>query len=211
LDILERHGLLGGIPASVRAHLARPRASGHHAHRGFPPRAEALLLADNSSLVEALDEAAARRGLAVHHHDLAMTGDAHAAARSFAAALRRRAAAKAPRPCLVVAAGETTLQVKGAGLGGRNQEFALVAAQELAEVAGVMLLASGTDGTDGPTSAAGAFADGSTCRRAAAAGRSVAQALADNDSHTLFRTIGDLHVTGPTGTNVMDLVLGLVL
>ena len=110
---------------------------------------------------------------------------------------------------LLVSAGETTLQVKGDGLGGRNQEFALVAAMALAGQDNAVLLAAGTDGTDGPTDAAGAFADGTLHERARAAGIDPAEMLARNDSHRLFEATGDLFRTGPTGTNVMDLVLGL--
>ena len=75
---------------------------------------------------------------------------------------------------------------------------------------GVALLSAGTDGTDGPTDAAGAYADGTTLARAQAAGIDLAAVLADNDSYTAFSALGDLCITGPTGTNVMDLVIGLV-
>ena len=114
------------------------------------------------------------------------------------------------RSSLLLAAGETTLKVTGSGRGGRNQEFALVAAMELDGIPNVSLLASGTDGTDGPTDAAGAFADGNTIARAQAAGLDAGEMLANNDSNSFFAGLGDLHVTGPTGTNVMDLIIGVV-
>ena len=112
-------------------------------------------------------------------------------------------------PLMLLAGGETTLEVRGTGQGGRSQEFALIVAQELAGSEGLHVLAAGTDGTDGPTDAAGGFADGGTISRALAAGLDPAGMLRANDSHRLLRASGDLFVTGPTGTNVMDLVLGV--
>ena len=97
----------------------------------------------------------------------------------------------------------------GGGRGGRSQEFALVAARHLEGVPGVALLAAGTDGTDGPTDAAGAFADGASWNRARQRGLDPEATLRNNDSWSLFRETGDLLVTGPTGTNVMDLMVGL--
>jgi glycerate 2-kinase len=208
VEILERYDVADKLPASVMQNLseacqdssARPVARG-----------EAVLMADSAALIEAIDRGAAALGLAVRHVDLAMTGNTHAAAHDFAAAMVDYARGGLPRPCLFVSAGETTLQVRGGGLGGRNQEFALTAARHLAGVEGCVLLAAGTDGTDGPTSAAGGYADWTTCERATRAELSVEEFLADNDSHSLLGIIGDLHTTGPTGTNVMDLVLGLVV
>lgn len=207
LEILSRHHIEDQVPARVMRHLrstersrtARPAAHG-----------EVILVADNVALVAAIDRDAATLGIPVRQVDVAMTGNTHRAARDFAAAMKDHAASGMPRPCLFVSAGETTLQVRGNGLGGRNQEFALTAAQELAGVAGCVLLAAGTDGTDGPTPAAGAFADWTTCERAIQAHLSIDRSLADNDSYPLLQAIGDLHVVGPTGTNVMDLVLGIV-
>jgi glycerate 2-kinase len=99
--------------------------------------------------------------------------------------------------------------VHGTGLGGRNQEFALVAALELQGLDGVCLLSAGTDGTDGPTDAAGAFVDGSTVTRAAARGLDANDFLRRQDSYTFLDALGALHRTGPTGTNVMDLAIGV--
>jgi glycerate-2-kinase len=99
--------------------------------------------------------------------------------------------------------------VKGSGLGGRNQELALACARHLRGTAGVTVLSAGTDGTDGPTDAAGAFADGDTWDRARRMGLEPDAVLADNDSYRLFDRLGDLLRTGPTGTNVNDVVIGL--
>ena len=209
LEILERYGVRDQTPRSIVDHLIRRRAMPPGEARAVA-ETKTILLATSATVVRDVDAAAGRLGLPVVHVDLAMQGGTHAAARAFALALKRHMAQADYRPCLFVAAGETTLEVKGNGLGGRNQEFALVVGQELAGEEGFVVLASGTDGTDGPTEAAGGFADGSTCRRAELAGFPVDRALAENDSNALLRAIGDLHVTGPTGTNVMDLVLGLV-
>jgi len=110
---------------------------------------------------------------------------------------------------VILAGGETTLPVNGSGHGGRNQEFALIAALDLQGVDGVSVLSAGTDGTDGPTDAAGAFVDGSTVARARARGLDADDFLRRQDSYTFLDALGDLHRTGPTGTNVMDLAIGL--
>jgi glycerate-2-kinase len=89
-------------------------------------------------------------------------------------------------------------------MGGRNQEFALVSAMELMGYPGLYLLSAGSDGSDGPTAAAGAFADGSTISKARTLGLDPYQALRDNDSYNFFSRLGDLFCPGPTGTNVLD-------
>jgi glycerate-2-kinase len=109
----------------------------------------------------------------------------------------------------LLSGGETTVTVRGNGKGGRNQEFALSAAIALASAANIMCLSAGTDGTDGPTDAAGAFANGDTIARAAKLGLNAAEYLTRNDSYQFFDPLGDLFKTGPTGTNVMDVNLML--
>ena len=115
-----------------------------------------------------------------------------------------------PRPACVISGGETTVVIKGNGLGGRNQEFALAAAIDIDGLEPVVILSGGTDGTDGPTDAAGALADGRTLARARETGMTANTYLDRNDSYHFFQTLGDLLVTGPTHTNVMDLRLVLV-
>jgi glycerate-2-kinase len=100
--------------------------------------------------------------------------------------------------------------LRGGGRGGRCQEFALAAALELDGLGGITVLAAGTDGTDGPTDAAGAIADGDSAARARAQGRDPRACLHDNDSHSVFSGLGDLLVTGPTNTNLLDLYLAVV-
>ena len=109
-----------------------------------------------------------------------------------------------PKPAGIIAGGETTVTVTGKGLGGRNQEIALVAAQKLNDMNGVVVASLSTDGVDGPTDAAGAIADGKTLVRAAKMGLTPEEYLAENDSYHFFSKLGDLIFTGPTGTNVND-------
>jgi len=123
---------------------------------------------------------------------------------------RQRALAPGDPPLALLLGGETTVTVRGGGSGGRNQELALALAMELEGRGGIVAAALGTDGTDGTTAAAGAIVDGGTLTRAAARHLDARDALDANDSHPLLRATGDLLVTGPTGTNVCDVVLVLV-
>jgi hydroxypyruvate reductase len=111
------------------------------------------------------------------------------------------------RPCCVVAGGETTVTLRGSGQGGRNQELALAAAFALRGLPDVVMASIGTDGSDGPTDAAGAWVDGATLDWAAALGLDPVQSLASNDSYPFFARLGNLIRTGPTNTNVNDLYL----
>ena len=203
LAILDRHGLTPSLPASIQAALSRKDEGA----AVTVAENRTLLLADSATLVEAVHGIAAWEGLTVRDVDIAMAGNTHDAALGMVDALRT--VPLQDRPMLLVSAGETTLQVNGDGLGGRNQEYALVAALALAGEGHAALLSVGTDGTDGPTDAAGAFADGMLAGRAQDVGIDPSETLARNDSYRLFKATGDLFHTGPTGTNVMDLVLGI--
>jgi glycerate 2-kinase len=113
-------------------------------------------------------------------------------------------------PAVLLCGGETTVTVKGEGLGGRNQELALSAAFRLRGLEGVVIASVGTDGIDGPTDAAGAIVDGSTWNRSRDKGLKLELSLNDNDSYTFFNQLGDLIITGPTGTNVNDIMIIVV-
>lgn len=115
------------------------------------------------------------------------------------------------KPAAIVAGGETTVTVVGKGKGGRNQEIALAAALKIKGLSGVAVASIGTDGVDGPTDAAGAIADGKTIERAEASQLKAEEFLAENNSYNLFSKLGDLIFTGPTGTNVNDVSVVLVL
>ena len=113
-------------------------------------------------------------------------------------------------PACILSGGETTVTITGNGLGGRSQEFSLAAALDIADVEEIVVLCAGTDGTDGPTDAAGALADSHTVKRALSMGLDPHKFLRNNDSYHFFKELGDLLITGPTNTNVMDLRIVLV-
>lgn len=115
------------------------------------------------------------------------------------------------KPAALVAGGETTVTVRGKGVGGRNQEVALGAALRLSMIEGAVVASMGTDGVDGPTDAAGAIVDGRTITNAEANGIDAREFLADNDSYRFFSKLGDLILTGPTGTNVNDVAVIVAL
>jgi len=134
-----------------------------------------------------------------------VVGEARTTAVAHLRAVLARAAGLR-RPACIVSSGETTVHVTGHGKGGRNQEFALAAADVLAHAGALGALCSvGTDGIDGPTDAAGALIDSTTLDRAAASGLVPARFLHDNNAYVFFDSLGDLIHTGPTGTNVGDL------
>jgi hydroxypyruvate reductase len=158
--------------------------------------------------------AAGRRARELGYRTLVLAsgiqGETREIARVHAAIAREIAAAGHPvrPPACIITGGETTVTLRGNGLGGRNQEFVLAAAIDIA-VAGlkdVVIFSAGTDGTDGPTNAAGAMADGNTLRRNPDARRY----LENNDSYNYFQPLGGLVITGPTHTNVMDVQIVLV-
>ena len=115
-----------------------------------------------------------------------------------------------PIPTAWIAGGETVVHLRGKGKGGRNQELALAAAEQIAGLDNVLVFSLGSDGTDGPTDAAGGIVDGTTAVKLAARGRCVADVLADNDAYHALAAAGGLIVTGPTGTNVNDVAVVLV-
>jgi hydroxypyruvate reductase len=211
LHVIDRYGLRSTLPPSVMTHLICG-CGRRDPVAPFQRSSVFRIVANIRQAIEACVAEAVRIGLGVRVLSDQMNGNTHDAARSFAAAAceAARAVRAGAAPILLLAAGETTLAVRGTGRGGRNQEFALAAAQTLQGVRHVTLLSTGTDGTDGPTDAAGAFVDESTFARARALGLEPMAHLRNNDSHPLFDTLGDLHNTGPTGTNVMDLVMALI-
>ncbi|MFO7990409.1 MAG: glycerate kinase [Desulfotignum sp.] len=139
-------------------------------------------------------------------------GEARDAAKVLCAIARevRQSGRPAKPPVCLLCGGETTVTLRGNGKGGRNMELALAGAMALQGTSGILLLSAGTDGTDGPTDAAGAFADGDTVSRAQIMGLSATKHLAENNAHPFFLALDDLLVTGPTRTNVMDMQILLI-
>jgi glycerate-2-kinase len=211
--VVERYGLRAALPRAVVDHLERGVAGlvaeTPKETSGIFHDSDYRIVASNRLSIDAAARLARERGCKVDILTSEMQGHTHDAAHRFAAALRQAASTRSDAPIVILAGGETTLPVQGNGRGGRNQEFALVAALDLQGVDNVTLLSAGTDGTDGPTDAAGAFVDGSTVARAGERGLDVNDSLRRQDSYTLLDALGDLHRTGPTGTNVMDLVIGV--
>jgi glycerate 2-kinase len=213
--VVERYGLRSALPPAIVDHLERGAAG---LIDETPKSVSAVfrdshyrIVASNRISLEAAAHVARAQGYRVEILTSEMQGHTHDAAHRFAAALKNVASSRDRGPPVVLlAGGETTLAVEGSGRGGRNQEFALVAAFDLAGVQNVAMLSAGTDGTDGPTDAAGAIVDGSTIARARALGLDPSDFLRRHDTYTLLQALGDLHRTGPTGTNVMDLVIGVV-
>ncbi|MFI5395170.1 MAG: glycerate kinase [Candidatus Binatia bacterium] len=212
--VLMRYQLDRQVPATVTT-LLRSGIEGTVAETVKPNSVEAsrcrsLIIGSNRTALAGAAAAAQARGWTVHVDDLPLSGDTIAAARSFTARIQQLAAhRRTAEPLCVLAGGETTVQVKGKGRGGRNQEFALALAGTLAGTP-ITLLSAGTDGIDGPTDAAGAFVDGTTLWRAQQHGLDVDTALGANDSYTFFSELDDLFRCGPTGTNVMDIKIALV-
>jgi hydroxypyruvate reductase len=216
LAVLDRFGLRARVPAAVRTHLeggARGEVE-DTPKPGDPVLAGVtnLVIGNNGLVVDAAVEEARRVGLTPCLLTRRLQGEAREVARVFAAVLDEVARSGSPvgRPACVIAGGETTVTIGGRGTGGRCQEFALALVPELAAMRDVVVLAAGTDGSDGPTDAAGAVVDPSTLERSRGLGLDVRRALAENDSHAIFAALGDLVVTGPTGSNLMDVYLGVV-
>ncbi len=216
LEVLRRRGLVDRVPGTVRQRLlAGARGELPDTPKPGDPlfRRCRVLLGGTNRL--ALD-AAARKARALGYRPLVLTttltGEAREIGAMLAALAREVRASGRPvaPPCCLLSGGEPTVTLRGNGKGGRNQELALAAAFGLESLPGVALLAAGTDGTDGPTDAAGAICDGDTLARARAGGLDPARHLANNDAYPLLAAIGDLLITGPTRTNVMDLHAVLV-
>jgi glycerate 2-kinase len=168
-------------------------------------RVSNILVGSNAVAASAAKESLEDLGYRVTVSE-SVTGEARAVGRRLArGALRARTSG----PHAMVWGGESTVTVRGRGMGGRNQELALAAAIELEGASDVAVLSFGTDGVDGPTEAAGAYADSSTLSRARTLGLDPQRSLLDNDSHSFFRKLGDLVVCGPTGTNVNDVMVAL--
>ena len=217
LQILEQYGLTDTVPPGVRDYLVRgsegkegetPKGDDPVFERSFP-----VIIGSSRLSLDAARHRAAELGYNAMILSSRVAGETREVARVHGAIAQEIAATGNPlaRPACVISGGETTVTIRGNGLGGRNMEFVLAAAMEIDGLAGVAILSGGTDGTDGPTDSAGAVADGSTIERAGERGLRAGDFLARNDSYHFFQAIGDLLMTGPTMTNVMDLRIILVV
>ena len=214
--ILRKYGLTQRVPAPVLARLKQGIA-GLVDETPKPDdaafrRAQNLIVGSNRLAVDAAAAKARQLGYRPLVLSTFVEGETRDIARMHVAIAREVLASSRPvrAPACLISGGETTVTIRGKGLGGRNQEFVLAAAIDLAGVGGVTVLSAGTDGTDGPTDAAGAIADGATVVRGHVRKLSANAMLANNDSYRFFDALGDLIRTGPTRTNVNDVRLLLI-
>ena len=214
--ILERFGVWDRLPANVAARLDAGRKGEipDTPKPGDPlfDRVQTVVVASNELAAEAGVRQAQSEGLTAQLLTTYVEGEAREVAKVVAAFAREEAArgAPLPRPACLVLGGETTVTVRGNGLGGRNQELALAASLKIAGLDNAIVAALATDGNDGPNDATGALADGSTVARARALGLDPDAYLANNDAYHFFEALGDLLITGPTNTNVNDLLFVFV-
>jgi len=211
LEVLERYGLSTGVPENVREHLHKG-AAGYCPETPKPGerffrRIHHCIIASNRQALEAARKEAEQLGFNSMILSSMVQGEAREVAKVYAALVKEEAYHEMPlpRPACLLAGGETTVTLRGKGRGGRNMELALAAALEIEGLRRVSLLSGATDGTDGPTDAAGGIVDGKTCERARCFGLNPMRNLADNDSYGFFERLGEVFRTGPTLTNVMDL------
>jgi hydroxypyruvate reductase len=208
LGVLDARGLLAQAPPAVVEHLrAGARGTIEETPKPDDPvfaRVRNLVIGNNALVVEAAAAAAERLGYRPYVLTRALQGEARDVGRELVERARLL-----PGPVCMIAGGETTVTVRGRGRGGRCQETALAAAMTLQPDEDLVVLAGGTDGTDGPTDAAGALVDAGTVERGRAARRDAARALADNDSYPFLGVTGDRLTTGPTRTNLLDLYVVL--
>ncbi|KJU86473.1 hydroxypyruvate reductase [Candidatus Magnetobacterium bavaricum] len=209
LDVLTKYDLTHQLSPSVVNHLLEGQ-------RGFQPDTpkdgdtivkgvENIIVANNLRALNAARSKAALMGIDAHILTDSLTGEARTAAKWLASQIGQPR--HSTRDMCLISGGETTVSVRGSGIGGRNMELALAFAIEVEGLDGVTLLSAGTDGTDCVDDAAGAIVNGYTTMRARKMGLDPIQYLNNNDSYNFFKHLGDLFITGPTQTNVMDIQL----
>lgn len=211
VEVLERYKIWRAVPVAVRHYLDRGR-------KGIVPetlkpgsrRAQSVhhqIIGTNRFMLQAVAHTADMMGFRTILFPTAILGEAGVAARQLTAIAQKIVR----RPCCVVAGGETTVTVTGKGKGGRAQEFAAAAACEIAGLPNTWVVALGSDGTDGPTDVAGAIVSGETVARAKRSDVNLRSAVNRHDTYPALKTLGCHIQTGPTGTNVNDLYLLLLL
>ena len=214
--LLERYGLLPVVPIPIIEYLRR----GLRGDTADTPKAgdplfehtQNVVVASNDIAARAAESAAQEMGFNTLLLSTYIDGEAKEIAKVYVALAKEVLASGRPiaRPACIIAGGETTVTIRGQGKGGRNQEMALSAAMGIQGLDDVAIVCLATDGTDGPTDASGALADGQTLERAAALGLDPWLHLENNDSYPFFAALNDLLLTGPTNTNVNDLTFVVV-
>ena len=215
MKVIQKYKLAARIPGSViniltkgvQGHIPETPKKGAPVFSGM----NNIIIGSNAIAVEAARKAAESFGYKTAVLSTELSGEASQVAKDLAKASldRKKMLRRGEKVCLI-AGGETTVTVKGDGKGGRNTELALAFGIAIKGESGITFLSAGTDGTDGPTDAAGAIVDGQMCSEAAKQGLDPQDYLTRNDSYTFFKKINSLVMTGPTGTNVMDIQLILL-
>lgn len=216
LEILKKYDLINEVAPSILRHLQLGKEG---KVEETPKPGDAVfekvtntLIGSNIVALLAAGEEATSLGLNTLILSSSVEGETREAARFHTAIAKEviRSGNPIPRPACILSGGETTVTIRGKGVGGRNQEFALAGALEISGVEKVVVLSGGTDGTDGPTDATGAVADNTTVDRWKSMGLDPKSYLNDNNAYPLFERLDDLLITGPTHTNVMDVRIILV-
>jgi glycerate 2-kinase len=217
IAVLQRYKLWHAVPDAVRLHLLQGnRGAVPETLKPGSPRLRSVrhtIIGNNREMLDAVAHTAEQAGLHTYLFPIAITGEAQTEGKRFVERALRlvRQAGRLRRPSCIVAGGEPTVTVTGQGKGGRAQEFAAAAALHLAGVANVWLVALGTDGIDGPTDVAGAMVSGATAVQAGKIGVNLRSALKRHDTYPALKALRCHIRTGPTGTNVNDLYLFLLL
>ena len=215
-EIIQRYNLVARLPEAVAEYFQQGAAGmvSETPKVGDPAfsRVQNLIVGNNRGALLAAQEQALSLGYKTMILSSQIEGEAREVAQVFAAIGKEICQAGMPisPPACVLAGGEPTVTIQGKGKGGRNQELALACAISIDGWDRIFLLSAGTDGTDGPTDAAGAIVSGLTCTRARQADLNPYSYLLANDSYSFFESLGDLLKTGPTRTNVMDIICMLV-
>ena len=210
--IVDKYALWKTLPPAIAGVLQQ--ANQETPKPGDPAfeRVQNVIVGSNRLAIDAAVEAAKAAGYRTMVLSSFIEGETREVARMHAAILKEARASGRPvrPPACIVSGGETTVTIRGKGLGGRNQEFVLAAAIEIDGMDHVAILSAGTDGTDGPTDAAGAIATGKTVARAREKNMDAKAYLVNNDAYHFFEPLSGLIKTGPTRTNVMDIRLMLI-
>lgn len=216
MRIINKYKLGNKIPSSIYSHLKKgTRGKTEETPKPGDPifrKVKNVIIGSNRMALAAAEKKAKDLGFNTYVLPRPVAGDTTRAAGRHVRLVKDVKLGKGPirPPACVISGGETTVKIRGKGKGGRNQEFALVGAVGINGMKNVVLLSAGTDGTDGPTDAAGAICDGETVDRALRKGLNPEGYLVENDSFHFFSKLGDLIITGPTHTNVMDVHLALI-
>jgi glycerate-2-kinase len=216
IEICARYGILDRLPTAARSRLesgvagGAPETAKHDA--SYLAASRNTLIGNNRMSVEAARVAAAGMGYNTLLLSTVIEGEAREIGTFYGSVASEIQASGNPvvRPACVIGGGEPTVTIRGGGKGGRNQELALSVAGCIRGRSDMAFLSGGTDGTDGPTDAAGGVVDGGTVAHGTSAGMDYRNFLAENDSYHYLERTGGLVMTGPTGTNVMDIHILLV-